>query len=849
MKKRWVILLAWVLALAALFLPAAKVYVHSQLGAETAALFPATVSVGDLALRGADCLPTDAVPELALLHLDGWLLLAGLALLIAGGAAAFVKKRGGIHAALALTTLAAACLGAFAMQVNNLCSSLLFQLLLDVQAWLYFPLAAAVLQLIVLAVLMKGGEPLALSDVACRRLGGALALLAALCLLLPGHVTSVPETVTENPADAAAMSRSLSLLDEALAREPSLYALGQAQGAFTNVISGDLAVLSPYAADQNVAGIFAIRTSTATPNVSLLAAALLLLVAAALAFLPKVDRWFPLALSALATLLVGSAALGVMGVSDADMYGTASRQLAKLGLGRATIAPLLTAVLALGASCFGVLSVRYANDPYFVNPIPANQRLRTVSLALAVVSLVMMLLPGMSVSFTKPGRNKAQSVVEMTGIQAMLFQTPEDILHPKDSKGKLIYEEDAAEDELTASGAESTMRTLSNTFGGMTWLAVLLTAAGLACVAARKNKRAPITLFLLAFGVRALSWVLMMVQMPKAMGSVAGTLYLYVSLPTLVFAAFFANFAHMEELPKKYRLFLMMLPFLLAVFLFSYLPLYGWSYAFYNYKFGLPMSEQEFVGLKWFTEMVTNVGHRENIVRVLKNTFGMSGLNLLTSWMPMIFAVFLNEITRTRFKKFVQIFTTLPNFISWALVFSFAMCMFSMETGIYTKFMMSIGAINEPVAWLNSSDHIWLKMWGWSTWKGLGWGAIMYLAAIAGIDQELYEAAKVDGAGRWMQMRYITLPGLLPTFFVLLMLSISNILNNGMEQYLVFQNPMNKNTIEVLDLYVYNITIASKGTTLYSFATAIGILKTLVSVTLLFTANFASKKLRGESIM
>ena len=215
----------------------------------------------------------------------------------------------------------------------------------------------------------------------------------------------------------------------------------------------------------------------------------------------------------------------------------------------------------------------------------------------------------------------------------------------------------------------------------------------------------------------------------------------------------------------------------------------------------------------------------------------------------MVFAIFLNEVGNTRFKKFVQIFSTLPNFISWALVFSFAMCLFAMDTGIWSKFMLGIGAIKEPVVWLNSPDHIWLKMWAWNTWKGLGWGAIMYLAAISGIDQELYEAARVDGANRWHQMRYITLPGLLPTFFVLLMLSISNILNNGMDQYLVFQNPMNKATIEVLDLYVYNITIASRGTTLYSFATAIGILKTLVSVTLLFTANFASKKLRGESIV
>ena len=393
------------------------------------------------------------------------------------------------------------------------------------------------------------------------------------------------------------------------------------------------------------------------------------------------------------------------------------------------------------------------------------------------------------------------------------------------------------------------MNGLVRTMGVTGWFALALTLAGCCLVCLRKNRRLAITLFLLAFVLRLVSWLAVLMGMPKAVGTASCTVFFYLALPALVFAAFFANFMHQEELPKKYKLFLMMLPFLVAVLLFSYLPLYGWSYAFFNYKFGQPLSDQEFVGFKWFSEMWTNPANRENIVRVLKNTFGMSGLNLLTSWLPMVFAIFLNEVANTRFKKFVQIFTTLPNFISWALVFSFAMCLFAMDTGIWSKFMLGIGAIKEPVVWLNSPDHIWLKMWGWSTWKGLGWGAIMYLAAISGIDQELYEAARVDGANRWHQMRYITLPGLLPTFFVLLMLSISNILNNGMDQYLVFQNPMNKATIEVLDLYVYNITIASRGTTLYSFATAIGILKTLVSVTLLFTANFASKKLRGESIV
>ena len=472
-----------------------------------------------------------------------------------------------------------------------------------------------------------------------------------------------------------------------------------------------------------------------------------------------------------------------------------------------------------------------------------------IALALALVSLAFVLLPGTTVSFTKPGKNKVLATVNVSGLETLTFHAPEELLHPTDSKGKAIYQEEAKDGELNAAAVEDLMQKLFKSFSISSWITMVLILAGIAAVLAKKDKKLPILLFLLAFVARLVTWLLSALAMPRSIGSSGATAFLYVSLPLLLFAAFFSNFVNEEELPKKYKLFLMMLPFLVAVFLFSYLPLYGWSYAFYNYKFGIPMDQQEFVGFKWFTEMFTNQGHRDNIIRVLKNTFGMSGLNLATSFLPMIFAIFLNEVNNMRFKKCVQIFTTLPNFISWALVFSFAMAMFAMDTGIFSKFMLAIGAIKEPVAWLNSSEHIWLKMWGWSTWKGLGWGAIMYLAAIAGIDQELYEAAKVDGANRWKQMRYITLPGLLPTFIVLFMLSISNILNNGMEQYMVFQNSMNKNTIEVLDLYVYNITIASKGTALYSFATAIGILKTLVSVTLLFSANFLSKKLRGESIV
>jgi putative aldouronate transport system permease protein len=636
----------------------------------------------------------------------------------------------------------------------------------------------------------------------------------------------------------------------ALGAEDNLYAVGQQNGTFANVLGGDLEALEPLSSDaNNIQGIFVIRGNNSSLNAPILIAAVLFLLAAVLSFLPRVDRWFPLSASVLGALLLAVNSLSLLSVSAADMYSSASRQLLYLGVGHVTPVPLLCMLLGVSSAGAAALGVRRANEPYFVNPVPEGIRLRAVAVVLTAAALGCMLLPAVTVSFTQPGKNKVQATATIGGLDAVTFSAAERLKDPVTSKGKAVYGE--GDGEYSAGAVNAATESVAQTYTWLTWAALILAAAALVTQVLRGNKRIAILVLLATAVLRTATWLCASRGLPRAVATGAGELWLYASIVLPVFAAFFTNFADREELPKKYKLFLMMLPFLLSVFLFAYLPLYGWSYAFYNYKFGLPMDQQEFVGLKWFAEMFQNPANRDNIFRVLKNTLGMSGLNLVTSWLPMIFAVFLNEITRTKFKKFVQIFTTLPNFISWALVFSFAMCLFAADTGIYSRLMMSLG-LNDPAnptVWLNSGDHIWMKMWGWSTWKGLGWGAIMYLAAISGIDQELYEAAKVDGASRWGLMRHITLPGLLPTFFVLLMLSISNILNNGMDQYLVFQNPMNRQTIEVLDLYVYNITIASGGTALYSYATAIGILKTLVSVTLLFSANFLSKKLRGESIM
>lgn len=296
---------------------------------------------------------------------------------------------------------------------------------------------------------------------------------------------------------------------------------------------------------------------------------------------------------------------------------------------------------------------------------------------------------------------------------------------------------------------------------------------------------------------------------------------------------------------KGYLLFLYILPFLVLSFTFSYYPLHGWIYAFYDYKPPLKLSQCEFVGLQWFRMLVANPTQMRIVGEVMINTFAMSGLTLLTSVLPVAFAIFLSEIKNKWFRNIVQTFTTIPNFISWVMVYSVAYSLFT-NSGMVNTILMQLHLISTPLKFLDSDNHTWLSMLLWYQWKGLGWSSIMYLAAITGVDQELYEAARVDGANRFHLMWHITLPALLPTFFVLMMLSIANFLNNGLDQYYVFQNAFNKSHIQVLDLYVYNVGMTGRSP---SMATAIGMLKSIVSVTLLFCVNFVSKKTRGETII
>jgi putative aldouronate transport system permease protein len=296
---------------------------------------------------------------------------------------------------------------------------------------------------------------------------------------------------------------------------------------------------------------------------------------------------------------------------------------------------------------------------------------------------------------------------------------------------------------------------------------------------------------------------------------------------------------------EGFKKFLYVSPFMLLLAVFAYYPLYGWVYAFFDYMPPIPLSKSEFVGLMWFRSLVENPVKVAQIWQVLMNTFGISGIAILFSWLPMMFAVFLNEIRSVRFRKIIQTVTTLPNFISWVLTFSLAFSLFSSE-GMANGLLRMLGIIDQPILFLQSTEHVWITMWLWMTWKALGWSAIMYIAALSGIDESLYEAARVDGATRMQVIRHITVPSLIPTYFVLLMLQIASFLNNGMEQYYVFQNAFNKETIQVLDLYVFNLATLGGS---YSVSAAISMLKSIVSIALLFTVNGLSKLFRGESIV
>jgi len=298
------------------------------------------------------------------------------------------------------------------------------------------------------------------------------------------------------------------------------------------------------------------------------------------------------------------------------------------------------------------------------------------------------------------------------------------------------------------------------------------------------------------------------------------------------------NSINISKPKKDWKGFFLLLPIAVFVIMFSYVPLAGWYFSLIEYKIGRPILECKFVGLENFRNLFAT----KSFSRVLTNTLIFSGIKYAMLFIPPIFAILLNEIANVRFKKVVQTITTLPHFISWVIIYGLCYALFSMD-GLVNTVLEPLG-ISQSL--LIEKDAVYTFQSAIYLWKTLGWNSIIYIAAITAIDQGLYEAAAIDGAGRFRQALHVTLPGILPTLFVLLLLGIADLINNGMDQYFVFQNSVTYNRLETLELYTYKQGLELMD---YSYATAVGIFKSLISIILLFATNIFAKKVRGDSII
>ena len=294
---------------------------------------------------------------------------------------------------------------------------------------------------------------------------------------------------------------------------------------------------------------------------------------------------------------------------------------------------------------------------------------------------------------------------------------------------------------------------------------------------------------------------------------------------------------------RELQLFLLALVFALFVVAFCYVPLLGWSIAFVNYNPGKSLFQQKFVGLANFKLLWSS---KQDLGMAVRNTLALSGLSLLTMPVPLIFAILLSELPFKRLSKLTQTISALPYFISHVLLYAVCFSLFSPTDGAVNVILRLFYGPDYTSNLLAQPDVAWRMQTFICLYKGMGYSAIMYLSAMSGIDQELYDAASVDGAGRLAKILHVTIPGIMPTFIVLLVLNIAGMLSGaGFDQYYVFQNPMVLNKLEVLDTYIYKIGLRQNN---FGFATAAGMLKSLISVMLLMLANRISKLVRGSSL-
>ena len=290
---------------------------------------------------------------------------------------------------------------------------------------------------------------------------------------------------------------------------------------------------------------------------------------------------------------------------------------------------------------------------------------------------------------------------------------------------------------------------------------------------------------------------------------------------------------------KKRWLYLMCIPGLVYLIVFHYVPMYGIMMAFQNFSFKKGIFGSPFNDFANFKELFGS----QIFYRVLRNSLFLSVTRLIFSFpVPIILALLLNEIRSKVFKRTAQTLMYLPHFLSWVVLGGIVVNMLSMTDGLVNDLIAASGG--EKINFLGSVDWFRTVIIGSHIWKEAGWGTIIYLSALTSINPEYYEAARVDGANRFQQTLYITLPGISGTIVIMLILAIGGLMNNGFEQIFLFKNNLNQSVAEVFETYVYQVGIAGGR---YSYSTAVGLFKNVVGAVLVFSSNLIAQKLGQPS--
>ena len=293
-------------------------------------------------------------------------------------------------------------------------------------------------------------------------------------------------------------------------------------------------------------------------------------------------------------------------------------------------------------------------------------------------------------------------------------------------------------------------------------------------------------------------------------------------------------------------LFLMMLPALVWAILFAYAPMAGLYMSFVNYQptlgqFWESLFHSEFVGLEWFRYFFDN----GDFLIIMRNTLASTLITMLFSFpMPILIAIAINEIKNATFKKVVQTSSYLPYFISWVIAANIIVTLLSSD-GAINALLKFFNLTDESVLFLQKGKYFWWIVALGNTWKDMGYSSIMYLAAISSINPELYEAAKVDGANRFKQIRYITLPHLKPTIVILLILALGGVLNAGFDQHFLLGNNLTKDYSDVLSTYSFRYGIQNG---MFSYASAVGMFSSVVAFVIVVIVNYTAKKINGQSL-